>query len=508
MTNDSASETHDIVLANGRVIDPETYMDAQMHVGITGDRIVTVSETALKGKEVIDVSGMIVAPGFIDMHAHGQDIAANRMQAFDGVTTALELEGDMLPVSKYYADTAKEGRPLNFGISAGWIGARIIEMSPQAAVNGKLVPTIDWIMASFAHKEWVEKIADDTQIAKITGQIEQGLKEGALGIGLPYGYAPGAGTKEIVEVCKMAAKYGVPTFSHVQNMGVLDPHSAIESYIKVFGFAAATGADMHICHLNSTSSRDVDKAVPLIIEAQKAGLGITMGAYTYGTAESAMGAAEWDPVDVQARIGVDWSDFTRIKDMKSMGSKEELIQARKDGPGDWTTVRMLHEDEDTRDKSLLDMSVLFPGGVIETDAVPWTRSDGTSYKGKDWPLPEGLNSHPRSAGCYSRFLRKWVRERAVISWMDAIRKASLNPAQIMGKGTPMMHKKGRLQVGLDADIIVFDPEAVTEKATFKDSCQTSAGMKHVLVNGTLLIRDEQLDTEAFPGRPMRRPVTA
>jgi N-acyl-D-glutamate deacylase len=220
-----------------------------------------------------------------------------------------------------------------------------------------------------------------------------------------------------------------------------------------------------------------------------------------------MGAAEWDPKDVQARIGVEWTDFTRIKDMKVIGSKEELIQARKDGPGDWTTVRMLHEEEDSHDKSLLDMSVLFPGGGIETDAVPWTQSDGSSYKGKEWPLPKGLNSHPRSAGCYSRFLRMWVRERQVISWMDAIRKAALNPALIMA-GTPMMAKKGRIQVGADADIIVFDPKTVAEKATFKEACQTSEGMKHVLVNGTLLIRDEQLDTEAFPGKAVRRPISS
>jgi N-acyl-D-glutamate deacylase len=334
------------------------------------------------------------------------------------------------------------------------------------------------------------------------------LKEGGLGIGLPYGYAPGTGTKEIVAVCQLAAKYGLSTFSHVQNMGVLDPKSAIESYIKLFGFAAATGADMHICHLNSTSARDIDKAVPLIIKAQRAGLNITIAGYTYGTAESAIGAAEWDPEDVQERIGVEWSDFTRLRDMKSMDSKEELVEARKEEPGDWVMVRMLHEEEDTRDKSLLDLSVLFPGGAIETDAVPWTQSDGTSYKGKDWPLPRGLNSHPRSAGCYSRFLRIWVRERGVISFMDAIRKASLIPAQIVGKGTPMMEKKGRIQVGMDADIIVFDPETVADRATFKESCQTSAGMKHVLVNGSFLIRDEQLDTEAFPGKPVRRPVTA
>jgi N-acyl-D-glutamate deacylase len=504
----SSKEIYDIVLANGRVIDPETYLDGKMYVGIKGDRIAAVSETPIEGKEVIDASGMIVAPGFIDLHAHGQDIACNRMQAFDGVTTALELEAGMLPVSEFYANSEKEGRPINFGISAGWLSARITEMCPQATVNGKPVSTIDWIASAFSHSGWAETVADDKQVAKIVGHLEQGLKEGALGIGLLYGYAPGAGSKEMVELCKLAAKCGVPTFSHVQNMGVLDPHSAIESYIKLFGFAAATGAHMHICHLNSTSARDVDKAVPLIIEAQKAGLNITMGAYTYGTAESAIGAAEWDPKDVQARIGVDWSDFTRIRDMHSMESREEFEEARKNEPGNWCTVRMLHEEDDSRDKSLLDMSVLFPGGAIETDAVPWTQSDGSAYKGKEWPLPKGLNSHPRSAGCYSRFLRMWVRERGIISWMDAIRKASLIPAQIMGEGTPMMQKKGRVQVGMDADIIVFNPETVAEKATFKESCQTSVGMKHVLVNGTFLIRDEQLDTEAFPGKAVRGPISS
>jgi N-acyl-D-glutamate deacylase len=501
------NEKYDVVIANGRVIDPETYLDGKFYVGINGGTIDAISETPLEGKEVLDAKGMIVSPGFIDMHAHGQDIAANRMQAFDGVTTALELEAGMLPVAKFYADSAKEGRPLNYGISAGWVTARIMEMCKQALVNGKPEPTIDFVMSAFAHSEWVETVADDQQIAKIMEHLEEGLKEGALGIGLPYGYAPGAGTKEIVALCNVAAKYNVPTFSHVQNMGVLDPHSSIESYIKVFGFAAATGAHMHICHLNSTSSRDIDKAVPMIIAAQKAGLNITMGAYTYGTAESSMGAAEWDPKDVHERIGVDWTDFTRIKDQKTMANKEEFLQARKEGPGDWVSVRMLNVEDSSRDKSLLDMSVLFPGGGIETDAVPWTQADGSGYKGKEWPLPKGLNSHPRSAGCYSRFLRMWVRERQVISWMDAIRKASLIPAQIMGEGTPMMQKKGRIQVGADADILVFDPKTVAEKATFKDSCQTSVGMKHVMVNGTFLIKDTKLDTNAFPGQAVRRPVS-
>ena len=360
---------------------------------------------------------------------------------------------------------------------------------------------------ALAYNEWVDKVANQKQLDNIMDQVEQGLNEGDIGIGIMYGSAPGAGTKELVTLCNLAAEYGVPTYTHVQNFSVLDPKSSIESYIKLIGLGASTGAHMHICHLNSTSARDVDKAVPLIRKAQEAGISISMGAYPYGAAESGIGAAEWDPKDVRERMGVDWSDFTLVRNQHDFTSKEDLEAAIKAEPGSMVVVHILHEDDDTKDRSLLDLSVLFPGGVIETDAIPWNSEDGAIYQGKEWPMPDGLNSHPRSAGAYSRFLRMWVRERGVISWIDAIRKASLNPALILGKSTPMMRKKGRIQVGADADIIVFDPNTVADKATFKEPCQTSAGMKHVLVNGSFLIRDEQLDTEAFPGKAIRRPIS-
>ena len=499
---------YDLVITGGRVIDPETYLDAKMNVGIKGDRIAAVSETPLEGKEVIDASDLIVSPGFIDMHAHGQDIAPQRMQAFDGVTTALELEYGSLPVGEFYANCKKEGRPINYGVSVAWGAARIVTFNPEAAVDGKPVPDISFFAEAFKYSEWVNNVADERQIGEIRAMVEQGLNEGGLGIGFVYGYAPGAGTKEMVVLCQLAAEYGVPTYTHVQNFSVLDPTSSVDSYIKLIGLAASTGAHMHICHINSTSSRDIDKALPLVRSAVAQGLPVSLGAYTYGVAESAIGAAEWDPKDVQARLDVDWSDFTLVRNQHTYTSKEDLEAAIKANPGDLVTVAFLHDETDTHDRALLDLSVLFPGGVIETDATPWTTPDGQWVRGKEWPLPKNTAAHPRSAGCYSRFLRKWVRERGVISWMDAIRKATLNPAQILEKSTPMMKKKGRIQVGADADVIVFDPETVADRATFKEPCQTSAGMKHVLVNGTFLIRDEQLDTDAFPGRAVRRPVSA
>ncbi len=175
-------------------------------------------------------------------------------------------------------------------------------------------------------------------------------------------------------------------------------------------------------------------------------------------------------------------------------------------PGDAVVVHFLDEENNAHDASLLDMSVLFPGTAICTDAIPWVDAKGAFYKGSEWPLPEGLQSHPRAAGNYSRFMRRWVRERKVLSWMDAIRAASLNACLIFGDCAPALKKKGRLQEGMDADIVVFDPETITEKGTFTEPCQLSVGMKHVIVNGTFLIKDEKLDTEAMPGQAVRGPI--
>jgi N-acyl-D-glutamate deacylase len=506
MTN--AKETYDIVLANGRVIDPETYMDAKMYVGINGGTIAAVSESPLEGKEVIDASGLIVSPGFIDMHMHGQYIPGHWMSAFDGVTTALELEYGSPCINEWYDIRAKEGRPTNYGASVAWGGARVMVFNPEAMPNGKPSPDVRMFVGSFGYKEWVNNVANDKQIEEIRAIVEQGLKEGGLGVGFLAGYAIGAGTKEYTAICKLAADYGTPTYTHIQNFSVLDPQSAVQSYVQLVGLAATTGAHMHICHINSTSCRDIDKAVPLVKNAIEMGVPVSLGAYPYGGAESMIGAAEWDPKDVRERLGVDWGDFTLVRSDHDFSSKEELEAAIKANPGDFVAVHYLHEDTDAHDRSLLDLSVLFPGGVIETDCMPWMTPDGQFLEGKDWPLPKDATSHPRSAGSYCKFLGKYVRERGIISFIEAIRKASLFPAQIMEKATPMMKKKGRIQVGADADILVFDPETVADRATYKEPCQTSVGMKHVLVNGTFLIRDEQLDTNAFPGKPIRGPVSS
>lgn len=497
---------YDVVLTNGRVIDPETYLDGIYNVGIIGDQIAAVSDQPLQGKETIDVSGLIVAPGFIDPHAHGQNITSARVQAYDGVTTALELEAGILPIGEFYDNTAKEGRPINFGASSGWAFARVVTLNPEKAVDGKPVPILDFMFGNMGLKEWVEDLGDRAQIDQVLEMTEQGLKEGGIGIGVPWGYAPGAGLKELTALWELAAKYGRPTYTHVQNLSMLDPNSSFKNHLELMGLAAATGAHTHICHLNSTSLRDISTIREVVKNAQAAGLPVTTEAYVYGAGESGIGAAEFNPDDVCERLGIDWSDFTLVKTNKDFSSKEEFVKARTDHPGDQVIVHFIREDDNPRDAALLDMSVLYPGAAICTDAIGWVNPDGSFYWGDEWPLRKELSNHPRAAGNYSRFLRKWVRERQIISWMDAMRRASLNACLILEECVPAMKKKGRLQEGMDADIVVFDPETITEMATFRDPCQVSKGMKHVMVNGTFVIRDERLDVTAMPGRGVRAPI--
>ena len=271
----ASTEPYDVVLTGGRVIDPETYMDGVFNVGINGSEIAAISDQPLTGREVVDVSGLIVSPGFIDTHAHGMNIPSNRVQAFDGLTTALELEAGILPVGEFYDNCEKEGRPINYGVSSGWGYGRLVTMNPEVAVNGKPLPNLPYLFDKFALQEWTEHIATDRQLKEIVEWTEQGIKEGGIGIGVLHGYAPGAGPKEMLAIWQLAAEYNVPTYTHIQHLSMVDPNSSVQSMIQLMGLAAATGAHTHVCHWNSTSLRDIPTIRSIVQSAQAAGLKVT-----------------------------------------------------------------------------------------------------------------------------------------------------------------------------------------------------------------------------------------
>lgn len=490
------AQEYDLVIANGHVIDPETDFDAVANVGVNGGTIATVTKQAITGKGVIDATGHVVAPGFIDFHAHGQNIPADRMQAFDGVTTALELESGILPVAAWYDNQAAAGRVLNYGVSAAWTYARI------SALQGlEPQPNLKWFQDAYALTHWVRDVSTDEQQSTILAMIEQGIKEGSIGVGLNSGYAPGYGYKEVLAVHQLAAKYGVPTFTHIRNLSRVDPDSSVQAYGELISFATATGSHVHICHLNSTSLNDIRLAVRIIGDAQKRGANISVEAYPYGAGSGAVNAAMFQP-DNMKRMDA------KAEDIEYLGeplTEERLRKMQAESPGE---IIVWHYYRLPRDQSYLDLAVLYPEGIIASDAMPWiSKQDGQIITGKEWPLPDDAFAHPRTAATFVKFLIDYVRDREAESLSEGIARCSYRPAKILEASVPQMKKKGRLQPGMDADIIVFDMDQLVVRATYTEPNQHTLGMQHVLVNGVPVIQEGELDVTAFPGQAVRRRVT-
>lgn len=490
--------SYDLVIANGRAIDPETGLDAVRWIGVRGDRIAAISRTPLTGKVVLDARGHVVSPGFIDLHSHGQYLAAARMQAFDGVTTALELEAGTLPVALAYDQVAREGRPINYGFSAAWLFGRIAEkegMEPDGSIS--------YFQEAQRRKGWQYALADPEETARIMARVEQGLKEGALGIGVLAGYAPGYGKKEYYALAQLAKKYDVPTFTHVRYLSVIEPQSSFEAFEELVALAASTGAHMHISHLNSNSTRDIPLIAELIRGAQRRGLRITTEAYPYAAGSTVVGAeifrGNW-----RERMG-----GAKASDIEVNGKPYDdagLAEVQEKAPGTWIVVHFMRPEQSAQDQAFLDQAVLFPGGAIASDGMPWT-SQGKTITGDVWPLPPDAFAHPRSAGTFTRFLRDYVRERKKVELREGVRRLTLTPAQILEGSVPQMRRKGRLQVGMDADLVVFDLATVSDRATYTAPNATSVGMRHVVVNGVPVIREGELVRGALPGRAIRRGVT-
>jgi len=493
---------NDVVIVGGRVIDPETGLDAIRNVAIEGDKIVAISEFPLEGDVVIDATGHVVSPGFIDLHAHGQNIGDYRMQVTQGVTTSLELESGVLPIADWYDAQATKNLPVNYGAAAGWTFGRIAtftETDPLA--------TAAYFQDAQSHNHWKMEIASPEQSERILALIEQGLKEGALGIGINAGYAPGYGQKEYFALAELAHDYHVPTFTHVRYASNTEPQSSFEAIKELIANAAITGAHMHLCHINSTSLSDIRTTLALVEEAQAKGINITTEAYPYGAANTVVGAAMFSGPDWRERMDSTANNFQLGADRMT---EEQLADYQANNPGTFITWHFLDENN-PENLALLDLSVTHPSTVIASDAVFWSYFDGNgqvqNYEGDEWPLPDNVFSHPRSAGTFSKVLRSYVRERGLLSLSEAIRKMSLMPAQTLEDSVPQMRNKGRVQVGMDADIVVFDPATIADRATFANANQPTVGVQTVLVNGGFSVRDGELVLDAPYGRPIRNAVT-
>ena len=489
----------DIVLRGGRVIDPESGLDAVQDVAITQGRVSQTGPGLPPAQAELDVAGLVVTPGFIDLHSHVTDIAGLRLQAMDGVTTALELEAGVTPVDAAYARAAAQGRPVNYGFATSWALARM-EAVAGVPMDGRL----DTFLANIASPAW-QRRAEPAEVTAILARLSADLAGGALGIGVLAGYAPAADPSEYLRVAGLAAEAGVPTFTHARDLVELVPHTLIDGAEEIVRAAGETGAQMHYCHINSTSQRHIDRVLGLVGRAQAAGSRISTEAYPYGSGMTGIGAAFLAP-DRLGERGLTPSSLTFAPTGERVASEERLRVLRQTDPGGLVIIQLLDED-DPADRGLLMRSLTFPGAIVASDAMPLTWT-GPAPDPLAWPLPGTAITHPRTAGTFSRALRLLTRgpaaaERGPSGLAEALAKCSLRPAQLLQDRVPSLSGKGRLQAGCDADIVVFDPAAISDQSTYTDSTRPSTGIRHVLVNGAFVVRDAGIVAGALPGRPVR-----
>lgn len=455
---------YDLVILNGKVMDPESGLNAVRSVGIRGGKIAAISESPLTGRQAIDAKGLVVAPGFIDLHQHGQEPRNYEYQAHDGVTTSLELEVGTDDVAKWYAD--RDGKSLiNHGVSIGHIPVRMRVMHDP----GKWLPTGDA----------AQKAASPAELSEIEQRMETGLQQGALSVGMGINYVPKATHGEIVDVFGIASKYGAPVHVHIRSQGMREPDTGLAALEEVIAAAASTGAPLHVVHVTSMGLRDTPSLLAMIAGARKHGMDVTTECYPYIAASTDLSSAVFDP-GWQDKMGITYHDLQWVNTGERL-TAETFEKYRKEGGA---VVIFAIPEEDAR------LAVADPTVIIASDGPPFT----------------GPKVHPRGNATFSRVLGHYVREEHALDLMSALRKMTLMPAQRLEKHAPAFHDKGRIRVGADADITVFDPQTVIDKATFEEPMQFSGGIQFVLVNGTPVISEAKTVAGVMPGKAARAPV--
>jgi N-acyl-D-aspartate/D-glutamate deacylase len=455
------SQSYDLVIQGGRVIDPETGLDAVRNIGISQGRIKKISAAALEGKRVISAKGLIVAPGFIDLHQHGQDLESQRVKALDGVTTALEMEIGKPDVAAFLQ--SMEGHSLiNYGTTASHPAARSLAFGAPLPAGGLLPQS----------GAATNKPASPEQIDAMKARLRHEMAAGALGVGMGIQYTPGATRWEVIEMFRLAAEHSAPVYTHVRSSGKLEPGSSIESVSEVIGAAAVTGASLHIVHINSSCGAQALNCIGLVAGARARGLDVTTEAYPYEAGMTSINSALFNP-GWQEKFGVTYHDLMLPE------TGERLTKER---------FEELHNSSEPRGV------VLFINSMENVD--PLFRNPLVMV------ASDGEKGHPRNAGTFCRVLARYVRSQETVTLMDAIRKMSLMPAQVLERSTPSARLKGRLQEGADADVVIFDPQTVTDRSTYQHPMEPSLGVEYLLVGGVTLVDKGKLMDGVFPGKPM------
>ncbi len=452
----SPDQVYDIAINGGRVMDPQSGFDKVMNVAIDDGQVVGMSDEVLQGTQTVDATGRVVAPGFIDLESYDPNPYGIWFKIADGVTTNLGMHGTNALADDWYQLWESTGSPAHFGgaFDDNWYRQR-----PDGLALG---------VADEASPEQIEVIAE---------AAEESLQDGYIGVEFSPEYAPGISYEEIVAVCEVAAEYDVPAFFHVRYSDPDEPGTNFEAVQEVIDVARETGVRAHILHINSTGGTNtMEESLQMIADARGEGLEITADTYPYNF---------WATTLASERFAPGWQERFRIDydDLVIPGTGERLTE----------DTFAIHQDSN-------DLAAAF--AIPERDVRMALRSDFVMI-GSDAIIEPGDNNHPRGAGTFARLLGRYVRQKQVISLMDGLRKMTIQPADLLDDQIPSLQRKGRLQVGADADVVVFDPAEVRDAATLTDPSQQSKGIDWVFVAGEVVKDPDGLNKGRKPGQPIR-----
>jgi dihydroorotase len=431
-------------------MDPASGTDRVADVGIRDGKIVTTRGHRLSGTLRLEARGKVVAPGFIDILSNTHP-EGDRFKVMDGVTTVLSTHGGPVEVGKWYADQAARHPLVNYGTVVGHGALRTLAGATDR-----------------------NKPATPEQVAKMVELADRAHREGAIGVGFGIEYLPGTSGAEVTELAAVAARYGTSVHAHIRLPDLLDPFQGINELIAA---GAATGARVQVVHIGSMAIRREREALALIDRARARGVDIAADVYPYDAWMTFIQSAIFDP-GWQQKYLLDYGDLVWVATGERI-TAETFPKFRTMGGA--VACHQIPEED-------IEAALRHPAVSVASDGF----------------IGEGPASHPRGAGTFSRVLGVYVREKQVLTLMEALRKMTVQPAQRLEAGAPALRRKGRLSKGMDADITVFDPATIRDQATYQNPKQYSAGIEDVLVNGTVVVRSGKLQIDGKgPGQPIR-----